>query len=233
MIGHLVGDIIDVIVTKDTIRDAIERKALSRHKKPDEAKELSKNATSLYYSAILCKKTYSWVGIFGFFLGIGAVGAAISIGNYLGLIIYIIVVLIILALLVYGIYHYVAKADKYLMEQMNVSIEDIANMIQKEAEEAKEAEEKERIERKESRQEERVQNKNERSKRKLTYECKKCKIVTKYGSKYCTGCGKKIDWDKLLKEEQDKNSDYYCSGCGAEINSQMKYCPGCGKEISW
>lgn len=75
----------------------------------------------------------------------------------------------------------------------------------------------------------------EKTKKKLKYECKDCGTTTKYGSNYCSGCGKKINWDKLLDKKLQKTShtEYACDKCDAKIKLGMKYCPGCGEKLNW
>ena len=75
----------------------------------------------------------------------------------------------------------------------------------------------------------------EKTKKRLKYECKDCGTTTKYGSNYCSGCGKKINWDKLLDKKLQKTSrnESACDKCDAKIKPGMKYCPGCGEKLNW
>lgn len=75
----------------------------------------------------------------------------------------------------------------------------------------------------------------EKTKKRLKYECKDCGTTTKYGSNYCSGCGKKMNWDKLLDKKLQKTShtEYACDKCDAKIKLGMKYCPGCGGKLNW
>ncbi len=59
--------------------------------------------------------------------------------------------------------------------------------------------------------------------------CPNCKAEVEEGSKFCQGCGAKIE-----VQDQAKPLDYetvYCSDCGAKTTTEFMVCPECGKQL--
>lgn len=131
--------------------------------------------------------------------------------------------LIPISLLIISNILYTRKANNELAKarlNLNKVLEIVEAEYKKEEKESSERAEAEKIEKK---------------KKRLKYECKDCGTTTKYGSNYCSGCGKKINWDKLFDKKLQKTSydKYICDKCDTKIKIGMKYCPGCGKELNW
>lgn len=229
--GGLVGHVATTFSSRDSIHEAVEREVYSnRQLEREKAAEITRRATSLMWSSILCYRLIPWVVGFDVFFIImiltiaGHNPPAISY-------VYVVICTVAIPLLVKGTGYYMKKADDYLRQNINVSVDDIANRIEKEAKAIVRAEERAQKER----EREVEQAKKEKARRSLKHQCSDCGTLTRYGANYCSGCGKKIDWEKLLNKKLIKNTkqEYCCNECGAKLKNGMRYCPGCGKELEW
>lgn len=233
MVGYLIGAAIDHAITtfssKDVIRDAVKQEACSHHGlTQDEKDKIVKRATDLLWSSVLCQRMMPWAVFIDFAFIVSVVVFMVDSSGFsssvIPLIVFAIIATVNILLLIKGIKYYYLKADSYLKQSIHVGADDIAARIEKKVEE-KARKEAEAIE----------EEKREKIKKKLKYRCADCNQVTKYGANYCSGCGKKINWEKLIDEKLHgrKKQVYRCDSCDAEIKPGMKYCPGCGDELDW
>jgi len=65
----------------------------------------------------------------------------------------------------------------------------------------------------------------------MDYSCDACKTSCSYGQKYCNNCGKKFDWDNIIKDKQIKN--YQCNKCKTPCYYGQEYCEHCGMVFNW
>jgi len=234
IVGHLIGATIDHAITtfasKDVIREAVEQEARSHQGLTQDKKdEIVKRATDLLWSSVLCQRMMPWAIFFDLAVIIITIEVmrnpfGLTIPFIVYFIVFVVIALANIPLLIKGIIYYYLKADSYLKQNIHVGADGIVARIEKKAAD---------IERKEAEAIE--EEKREKIKKKLKYQCADCDQVTKYGANYCSGCGKKINWEKLIDEKLHgrKKHVYRCDSCDTEIKPGMKYCPGCGDELDW
>lgn len=56
--------------------------------------------------------------------------------------------------------------------------------------------------------------------------CKFCGAELLEGDKFCTACGKKVEW-----EEEQKPEWIFCTQCGTKLAADSKFCTGCGAKV--
>lgn len=234
MLGGLIGRVATTVSSRESIHEAIKQEIRSKHElSKEKADKITSLGTSYLWSSILCYRTIPWaIGLDILF--IVAIISVITSPSFIFNVPFVVLVIIVITdipLLIKGIGYYQKKADNYLKQNAHISVDDVLNRIQKTAEELVKAE----AAAQEKEQSIIEQAKIEKTRKKLKHQCSDCGVTTKYGANYCSGCGKKIDWERLLSAKMTKQAkqEFCCDKCNTKLKYGMKYCPNCGKELDW